>query len=179
MVGEGAIQSRRTVYVGGIADGATEATIRAAFVPFGPIKSIDIPRDYAKGAFLLISFVFIRCSPLLLKPPNNLCQLLYTHPTTQKQHTKHPKGTHRGFCFIEFDEPEDASEAIYNADGAEILGRALSVNLAQAHKHKLGSIKAVWTSDDWFREQSGETKEKEVGEEEERMKEDATILKDK
>mmetsp|Transcript_59914 Transcript_59914/g.69995 ORF Transcript_59914/g.69995 Transcript_59914/m.69995 type:complete len:141 (+) Transcript_59914:306-728(+) len=136
MVGEGAIQSRRTVYVGGIADGATEATIRAAFVPFGPIKSIDIPRDYAKG-------------------------------------------THRGFCFIEFDEPEDASEAIYNADGAEILGRALSVNLAQAHKHKLGSIKAVWTSDDWFREQSGETKEKEVGEEEERMKEDATILKDK
>lgn len=136
IVGEGAIQSRRTLYVGGIASEATEATIRATFVPFGPIKSIDIPRDYAKG-------------------------------------------THRGFCFIEFEEPDDASEAIYNCDGAEILGRSLSVNLAQAHRHKLGSAKAVWSTDEWFREQSGEGAKEELKEENIRMQQDASILKDK
>lgn len=36
------IQSRRTLYVGGLADGLKENTLRAAMIPFGPLKSIEI-----------------------------------------------------------------------------------------------------------------------------------------
>lgn len=36
------LQSRRTLHVGGLAEQVADATLRAAFIPFGPIKSIDI-----------------------------------------------------------------------------------------------------------------------------------------
>jgi len=36
------LQSRRTLYVGGLTDQVGDATLRAAFIPFGPLKSIDI-----------------------------------------------------------------------------------------------------------------------------------------
>eukprot|EP00957_Ditylum_brightwellii_P136022 10372775-Ditylum_brightwellii.AAC.2 len=38
------LQSRRSLYVGGLAEDVTEPTIRAAMIPFGPIKSIDMVR---------------------------------------------------------------------------------------------------------------------------------------
>jgi len=111
------LQSRRALYVGGIADPVTETTLRAAFLPFGPIKSVDMPRDYAKG-------------------------------------------THRGFGFVEFESADDAEEAIFNMDGAEIMGKSITVNLAQPNQHKLGSSKPVWSSDEWFKEQAGNDEEK-------------------
>jgi hypothetical protein len=36
------LASKRVVYVGGLADEATPALVRAAMIPFGPIKSIDM-----------------------------------------------------------------------------------------------------------------------------------------
>ncbi len=106
------LHSRRALYVGGLADGVTEITLRAAFLPFGPLKSVDMPRDYTKGT------------------PN------------------------RGFGFVEFECPEDAEEAIFNMDGAEIMGKAITVNLAQPdQQHKLGSAKPIWSTDEWFKEQ--------------------------
>lgn len=56
------LQSRRTVYVGGLAERTTttstlEPTLRAAFIPFGPIQSIDIPMDYAKGTHKGFAFI--------------------------------------------------------------------------------------------------------------------------
>jgi RNA recognition motif-containing protein len=69
-------------------------------------------------------------------------------------------GTHRGFCFVEFAEADDADEAIFNMDGADLLGRTISVSVAQANQvHRLGSsggdgaattTEAVWKSDEWF-----------------------------
>ena len=111
------LQSRRALYVGGLADPLTETTLRAAFLPFGPVKSVEMPRDYAKG-------------------------------------------THRGFGFVEFESPDDAEEAIFNMDGAEIMGKAVTVNLAQPNQHKLGSNKPVWSTDEWFKEQAGHDEEK-------------------
>ena len=52
--------------------------------------------------------------------------------------------SHRGFGFVEFNEPEDAAEALFNMDGAELLGRVLSVSIAKPAKTKLGSNRAVW-----------------------------------
>lgn len=58
---------QKTLYIGGLAleeDGASsldvmvvERTLRAALIPFGPIKSIDIPRDYQKGTHKGFAFV--------------------------------------------------------------------------------------------------------------------------
>jgi peptidyl-prolyl isomerase E (cyclophilin E) len=108
-----ALQSRRTLYVGGLEGNVKEMTLRAAFISFGPLKSVDIPMDYTSG-------------------------------------------THKGFGFVEFEDPEDAAEAIYNMDGGEIMGRTLTVNLAQPNsQHGLNnSNKAVWSTDEWFQDKA-------------------------
>ena len=54
---ESVLQSRRAVYIGGLAADVKEPTVRAACIPFGPIKSIDIPMDYAKGQHKGFAFV--------------------------------------------------------------------------------------------------------------------------
>lgn len=36
------LSSKRAVYVGGLADAVTPQLLRAAMIPFGPIKSLDI-----------------------------------------------------------------------------------------------------------------------------------------
>ena len=116
------LQSRRALYVGGLDPDvkqsiqSVETTIRAAFIPFGPIKTIDIPMDFSSGRA-------------------------------------------KGFAFIEYDDGDDAAEAIYNMDGAELFGKILTVNIAQAERMSLGSNKAVWSTDEWFREQSGNEQE--------------------
>mmetsp|Transcript_10443 Transcript_10443/g.15258 ORF Transcript_10443/g.15258 Transcript_10443/m.15258 type:complete len:91 (+) Transcript_10443:166-438(+) len=60
------------------------------------------------------------------------------------------KGTHKGFAFVEYNDADDASEAIYNLDGSELNGRVLSVNLAQQNQMNLNSNKAVWSTDEFF-----------------------------
>ena len=105
------LQSRRSLYIGGLADEVKEINLRAAMIPFGPLKSVDIPMDYTKG-------------------------------------------THKGFAFVEYEDADDAAEAIYNMDGAELFGRVLNVNLAQQNQVNLGSNKAVWTTDEWFQGQN-------------------------
>jgi len=127
------IQSRRSLYVGGLADELKEETLRAAMIPFGPIKSIEIPMDYAKGS-------------------------------------------HKGFAFVEYLDADDAAEALYNMDGGELMGRVLNINLAQQNQIKLGSHKAVWSTDDWFKEQAGTAGEEEREAEKARIEKDITAL---
>ena len=131
------LQSNRSLYVGGLAEDVTPITLRAALVPFGPIKSIDVPMDYGKG-------------------------------------------THKGFAFVEFEESEDAAEAIYNLDGSELMGRTLTVNLARAAGQvKLGSKQAVWSQDEWFQNQTGEKEQAEMEEKQKREKDDADTMKER
>ena len=131
------LQSNRSLYVGGLAEDVTPITLRAALVPFGPIKSIDVPMDYGKG-------------------------------------------THKGFAFVEFEESEDAAEAIYNLDGSELMGRTLTVNLARAAGQvKLGSNQAVWSQDEWFQNQTGEREKAEMEEQQKRDKDDAETMKER
>eukprot|EP00804_Cyclotella_cryptica_P008756 CCRYP_018479-RB/>CCRYP_018479-RB protein AED:0.38 eAED:0.40 QI:0/0/0/1/0/0/2/0/196 len=128
--------SRRALYIGGLDTAVNETTLRAAFLPYGPIQHIDIPMDYQAG-------------------------------------------THKGFAFLEFVDADDASEAIYNMDGAEIFGKALTVNVAQAEKMTLGSNKAVWSSEEWFKEQVGAKEEEERSQQEKGKERDAEMLKEK
>jgi peptidyl-prolyl isomerase E (cyclophilin E) len=37
------------IYVGGVDDSVTEEVLHAAFIPFGELKSIQIPKDYKES----------------------------------------------------------------------------------------------------------------------------------
>eukprot|EP00934_Nitzschia_sp_Nitz4_P006332 Nitzschia sp. Nitz4//scaffold25_size161228//129122//129636//NITZ4_002453-RA/size161228-processed-gene-0.170-mRNA-1//1//CDS//3329544655//6322//frame0 len=103
------LSSKRALYVGGLAGGVTPQLLRAAMIPFGPIKSLDIPMDYTEGV-------------------------------------------HRGFAFVEFEDPDDAAEAIFNMDGADLMGRTIKVSMAQQNQlNKLSTTQqAIWSNDEWF-----------------------------
>jgi peptidyl-prolyl isomerase E (cyclophilin E) len=92
------------------------------------------------------------------------------------------KGKHRGFGFVEYEDADDASEAIFNLDGGEILGRTLQVNLAQANQmHNLtaaqASTEAIWKSDEWFQKYVGSQDDPEQLEAQETKKADTATLK--
>lgn len=40
---------KRTLYVGGLAEQVEEEVLRAAFLPFGDIKQLEIPKDKSTG----------------------------------------------------------------------------------------------------------------------------------
>ncbi|GAB5366477.1 hypothetical protein AAMO2058_001146800 [Amorphochlora amoebiformis] len=83
-----AVNKKTLLYVGGLEEQVDEKTVHAAFVPFGEVVHIELPRD---------------------------------------QLTHH----HRGFAFVEFEEPEDAAHAIENMNDSELFGRVLKVNHAR------------------------------------------------
>ncbi|XP_064626148.1 peptidyl-prolyl cis-trans isomerase E-like [Lineus longissimus] len=70
---------------------------------------------------------------------------------------------HRGFAFIEFELPEDAAAAIDNMNDSELFGRTIRTNLAKPMKIKEGSMKPVWSDDQWLKEHAGETLNKNKG----------------
>lgn len=54
---------------------------------------------------------------------------------------------HRGFGYVEFEDPEDIKDAIDNMDQAELFGKVIKVNQAKAPKNVnegLGSKTALW-----------------------------------
>ena len=82
-------------------------------------------------------------------------------------------GKHRGFGFVEYIDVDDASEAIFNMDGADLMGSTIRCSIAQPNQlHKLtssssagggggeggggGTInplhQAVWSNDEWFQQ---------------------------
>ena len=104
-------------------------------------------------------------------------------------------GKHRGFAFCEFEDPEDAEEAIFNMDGAELLGRVIKVSLAQPNQiNKLSSgsgggggggggvdnshREAIWKSDEWFQQHSGGGMDEATRKEQELKQADAKVLQD-
>ncbi|KAI1811712.1 nuclear cap-binding protein [Poronia punctata] len=104
---------KATVYVGGLASLVTTANIHDAFIPFGEIADVSLPKNDAPNA---------------------------TDP-------------HRGFAYVEFEDPEDAKEAIDNMDQSEFFGRILKVSAAKPPKSAeegLGSKTAVWKQEGWL-----------------------------
>lgn len=100
---------KATVYVGGLASMVTVATIHDAFLPFGDIADVSLPKN---------------------ENPNS--------------NTTEP---HRGFAYVEFEDADDAKEAMDNMDQSELFGRVIKVTAAKAPKSAdegLGSKKALW-----------------------------------
>lgn len=71
---------KTTLYVGGLEEEVTEALLKSAFIPFGPIKECNIPLD-------------------------------------------NETGKHRGFGFVQYEDREDAADAIDNMHNGELSGR--------------------------------------------------------
>lgn len=100
---------KATVYVGGLAPIVTVATLHDAFLPFGDIADVSLPKN---------------------ENPNS--------------NTTEP---HRGFAYVEFEDADDAKEAMDNMDQSEFFGRVIKVTAAKAPKSAdegLGSKTAIW-----------------------------------
>jgi peptidyl-prolyl isomerase E (cyclophilin E) len=96
---------KRSVFVGGLDDRVTEELLHAAFIPFGDIKNVSIPRDFQRKEDK--------------EDKNNSIDL---------------NGTVRGYGFVEFEEEEDATAAIDNMNGAELFQRTINVYYARPMK---------------------------------------------
>ncbi|KAK4216147.1 peptidyl-prolyl cis-trans isomerase E [Rhypophila decipiens] len=106
---------KATVYIGGLAPVVTTEHLQAAFLPFGEIADVSLPRN---------------------ENPNS------TDP-------------HRGFAYVEYEDAEDAKEAIDNMDQSELFGRVIKVSAAKAPRSTnsgLGSKTAVWEQEGWLAE---------------------------
>ena len=95
------------MYVGGLTPLVTTGHLHDAFIPFGEIADVSLPKN------------------------------------------ENPKSTdtHRGFAYVEFEDAEDAKEAIDNMDQSELFGRVIKVSAAKAPKSAdegLGSKTALW-----------------------------------
>lgn len=98
---------KSTVYVGGLASVVTSSNLHDAFIPFGEIADVSLPKN--------------------------------DNPSNGEPH--------RGFAYVEFEDVEDAKEAIDNMDQAELFGRVIKVSAAKAPKSAnsgLGAKTALW-----------------------------------
>jgi RNA recognition motif-containing protein len=105
---------------GGLDEQVTEQLLRAAFVPFGDIVSVQLPSDTASSTCVL--------GRQTVGAPSRALA------------TAAP---HRGFGFVEFALAEDAQAAIDNMHQSELNGRVIKVNLAsQSRKNVTSSNRA-------------------------------------
>lgn len=113
---EDARRSNSTIYVGGLdTTNVTASTLSEAFIPFGEITDITLPKPEAPSSADL----------------------------------------HRGFGYIEFEDANDAKEAINNMDQSELYGRVIKVALAKPDKREggepgLGSTVAIWEQEGYL-----------------------------
>ena len=100
-------RTKSTVFVGGLDNRVTQNLLHEAFLPFGEIIDVTLPKPDQPGS---------------------------TDP-------------HRGFGYVEFEDEEDAKEAMYNMDQSEIFGRVIKVAPSKPQKDAnegLGSKTAIW-----------------------------------
>ena len=139
-----AVNDKRTLYVGGLEESVNEATLRAAFLYARAranrhcARSPDSPTRAVSCCDLVCVCVCVS------RPFGEITDVnLPLDTSTQK---------HKGFGFVQFDDKDDAAEAIDNMNDAELFGRVLRVNLAKPDAIK-GGNRPVWESraDDFFK----------------------------
>jgi len=117
-------RKKRTVFVGGLDDRVTEELLQAAFIPFGDIKSVSIPKDFTSTASANIKD---------------------RRGTSQGNADKDGgSGTARGYGFVEYEEEDDAVSAIDNMNGSELFHR--TINVYYARPMKTNRTKAIWAN---------------------------------
>ncbi|CAO3618612.1 unnamed protein product [Cunninghamella blakesleeana] len=64
------------------------------------------------------------------------------------------RAQHKGFGFVQYEEVEDAMEAMDNMHLSEIMGRVIKVSTAKPSKMMAGSNKAIWDDDAYLQQHS-------------------------
>ncbi|KAI8093651.1 peptidyl-prolyl cis-trans isomerase E [Halteromyces radiatus] len=59
---------------------------------------------------------------------------------------------HKGFGFVEFEEPEDAKAALDNMHLSELYGKVIKVSSAKPSRMMAGANKAIWADDAYLKE---------------------------
>ncbi|KAK4228486.1 putative cyclophilin [Podospora fimiseda] len=114
---------KSTIHIGNLPPQTTLQTLQEAFLPFGEISEISLPKNNDKSAAAGDS-----------------------------------QSPHKGYAYVEFEEAEDAKEAIDNMDQSELFGRTIKVSAAKIPKSALGnnqglgSKTAVWEQEGWLAE---------------------------
>ncbi|KEF57862.1 peptidylprolyl isomerase [Exophiala aquamarina CBS 119918] len=117
-----------TIYVGGLdTQLVTVTTLSEAFIPFGEISDITLPKPEAPSSTDL----------------------------------------HRGFGYVEFEDPTDAQEAIDNMDQSELYGRVIKVAMAKPDRKEtgqsgLGSTTAIWEQEGYLAKYSAAANDREA-----------------
>lgn len=131
------------LYVGGLEETVTEALVHAAFVPFGPVKEVNMPMDPESSE----SCRTRRC--WRLDPAGPCVGVLLMLATVFSVPPADFAAGHRGFAFVMFEDDDDAAEAKFNMDGAELHGRVLKVDVAKPSQGAGG--KPAWEdADKWY-----------------------------
>lgn len=87
-----------------------------------------------------------RCFPPVSAPISNFI-LKFSLMYYRKPDGPNSTELHRGFGYVEFEDPEDIKDAIDNMEGAELFGKVLKVSAAKPPKNVnegLGSKTALW-----------------------------------
>ncbi|KAF8398558.1 hypothetical protein HHK36_017489 [Tetracentron sinense] len=107
--------------------------LRRPFGQFGPLKDIYLPRDYytgnSFGSFVNEGFSYAQS----LSQHCRLC-LLRTELVCYREP--------RGFGFVQYVDPADATEAKYQMDGQILHGRELTVVFAEENRKKPVDMRA-------------------------------------
>lgn len=115
---------KATIYVGGLGPQVTRANLQDAFLPFGDIADVALPKGSSRA---------------------NGAQERNGDAEAQQDDDAEPG--HRGFAYVEYEDVDDAKEAIDNMDKSEFFGRIIKVTAAKAPKaagEGLGSRTALW-----------------------------------
>lgn len=132
----------KTVFVGGLDQQVTQQTLHDAFIPFGDITDVSLPKPELQVPIASIIHKKNQKKTRKKNIPSPLELTLHEH-----SHRASNKDPHRGFGYVEFSLAEDAREAIDNMDQSELYGRVIKVNQAKPQKNRdegLGSRTAVW-----------------------------------
>ncbi len=130
---------KATVYVGGLGPQATTANVFDAFIPFGDIADVTLPKSDRHAKQQRTNGVGDDAAG--------------AGPSTEHGADPDAEAGHRGFAYVEYEDADDAKEAIDNMDKSEFFGRTLKVTAAKAPKSTnegLGSRTALWNQVSFF-----------------------------
>ncbi|KAF8817826.1 putative peptidyl-prolyl cis-trans isomerase E [Cardiosporidium cionae] len=141
----------RTLFVGSLAEEVTPDILTAAFIPFGPLKHVEIPVDRVKGTFIEKMEWLVILKWRFPYVDTNVASVVFCLLHAQIVAFV---GTHRGFGFVEFEEDGDALHAIENMHNSELYGRTIRVNLAKTtSRFPATPNKPIWADDFFYRQQ--------------------------
>lgn len=119
---------KATIFVGGLDNAVTQQTLYHAFLPFGDIVDVNLPKGDSNSN------------------SNNHSSSSNPNANPGNGNSK-DRESHRGFGYVEFEAAGDAADAIDNMDRSELFGQVIKVAPAKPqkdHNEGLGSRNAVW-----------------------------------